>query len=115
MSMKTDIQEKGGITIVRAKGKITIGEGDIKLRDAIEGLLSSGKKNIMLDLGGVSFMDSSGVGELVGCYTTVMNRGGKLKLLNLTKKINDLLQVTQLITVFECYQNEDEAIASYGK
>jgi anti-sigma B factor antagonist len=114
MSMKAEIVEQGGVTIVRAKGKITIGEGDIKLRDTIEGLLNSGKKNILLDLGGVSFMDSSGVGELVGCYTTVMNRGGRLKLLNLTKKIKDLLQVTQLITVFECHQDEAQAIRSFS-
>jgi anti-sigma B factor antagonist len=115
MSMKTEIHEKDGVTIVRARGKITIGEGDIKLRETIEGLLAAGKNNVLLDLGGVSFMDSSGVGELVGCYTTVMNRGGKLKLLNLTKKINDLLAVTQLITVFECYQDESEALQSYRR
>ena len=114
MSMKTEFEEKGGITIVRVKGKITIGEGDVKLRETIENLITSGKKSVLLDLGGVSFMDSSGVGELVGCYTTVMNRGGKLKLLNLTKKIKDLLQVTQLITVFECYQDETEALASFA-
>ena len=115
MSMKADVEEVRGITVVRAKGKITIGEGDIKLRETIEGLLTQGKKSILLDLGKVSFMDSSGVGELVGCYTTVMNRGGKLKLLNLTKKIHDLLQVTQLITVFECYDSEDAGLSAFPK
>ena len=79
----------------------------------IEGLLSAGKKNILLDLGGVSFMDSSGVGELVGCYTTVMNRGGKLKLLHLPAKLNELLHVTQLITVFEVYEDEGDALRSF--
>jgi len=113
-TMKAVIEEKSGITIVRAKGKITIGEGDILLRETIENLLSEDKQDILLDLGKVSFMDSSGVGELVGCYTTVMNRGGKLKLLNLTKKIHDLLQVTQLHTVFDVFDDEDQAVASYS-
>jgi anti-sigma B factor antagonist len=113
MSIKTELEEKGNVTVVRAKGNITIGEGDIKLRETIEGLLTANKKQILLDLGRVSFIDSSGIGELVGCYTTVMNRGGKFKLLNLTKKIKDLLQVTQLITVFESYMNEEEALKSF--
>jgi anti-sigma B factor antagonist len=113
MSMKAELQDLGDVTVVRAKGKITIGEGDVKLRETIEGLLAKGRKKILLDLGGVSFMDSSGVGEMVGCYTTVRNRGGSLRLLNLTKKINDLLQVTQLITIFDTYSNEQEALDSF--
>lgn len=112
-TMKAELVEIGDVTVVRAKGKITIGEGDVKMRETIEGLLAKSKTKILLDLGQVSFMDSSGVGELVGCYTTVMNRGGKLKLLNLTKKIHDLLQVTQLHTVFDCYSTEDEALQSF--
>ena len=93
--MKTTINDVGNVTILRAKGKITIGEGDVKLREALENCLEQGKMNILVDLGKVSFMDSSGVGELAGCYTTVTNRGGKMKLLNLTKKIHDLLQITR--------------------
>jgi anti-sigma B factor antagonist len=113
--MKTEIREVQGVTIIRPEGKITIGEGDVRMREAVEKALADGKKKLLVDLGKVSFMDSSGVGELVGCFTTVMNRGGKLKLLNLTKKIHDLLQVTQLITVFDTYMNEDEAMASFAK
>src|SRR5262249_40408711 len=114
MSMKAEVHSKGNVTVVRVKGKITIGEGDIKLRDTIEGLLNEGKKSILLDLGEVTFMDSSGVGELVGCLTTVTNRGGRLKLLSLTKKIHDLLQVTKLITVFECFDDEAAAMATFS-
>ena len=112
--MKADLEVIGNVTVVRARGKITIGEGEVKLRETIEELLAKGTKNILLDLGNVSFMDSSGVGELVGCLTTVMHRGGKLKLLNLTKKIHDLLQVTQLITIFECHADEAGALRSYN-
>ena len=114
MSMKMETQQIGTVTVVRVKGKITIGEGDVKLREAIEALINQDHKHVLVDLGNVSFMDSSGVGELVGCYTTVMNRGGKLKLLNLTKKIHDLLQVTQLITVFDTYTDEAKALQSFA-
>ena len=112
--MHTEIREVQGVTIIRPEGKITIGEGDVRMREAVDKALADGRKKLIVDLGKVSFMDSSGVGELVGCFTTVMNRGGKLKLLNLTKKINDLLQVTQLITVFDCYQDEVLALKSYA-
>ena len=111
--MKTEIKEVGSVTIISPKGKITIGKGDVRLREAIEGQLEAGRMNLLIDLGRVSYMDSSGVGELVGCYTTVVNRGGMMKLLNLTKKIHDLLQITQLVTVFELYKDETEAIASF--
>jgi len=113
--MKTEIREVQGVTIIRPEGKITIGEGDVRMREAVEKALADGKKKLLVDLGKVSFMDSSGVGELVGCFTTVMNRGGKLKLLNLTKKIHDLLTITQLVTVFEVYKDEQEAITSFEK
>jgi anti-sigma B factor antagonist len=112
--MKTEIQDVGNVTVIRAKGKITIGEGDVKLREAVVGCLDQDKKNILVDLGKVSFMDSSGVGELVSCYTTVSNRGGQMKLLNLTKKVHDLLQITQLVTVFEVYRDEVEALSSFN-
>ena len=112
--MHTEIREVQGVTIIRPEGKITIGEGDLRMREAVEKALAEGKKKLIVDLGKVSFMDSSGVGELVGCFTTVMNRGGKLKLLNLTKKIHDLLTITQLVTVFEVHKDEQAAIASFG-
>ena len=99
--------------IIKLEGKITIGAGDSQLRDVITNALNEGKTNILLDMSGVNTIDSSGIGELVGSYTTVTNRGGKLKLLHLPGKLQELLHVTQLITVFEVYENEDEAIKSF--
>jgi anti-sigma B factor antagonist len=112
--MKTSIRTSGDVAILDLKGKITIGEGDVALRENIEKLLEDGKKQIILNLAKVNYMDSSGVGELVGTFTTVNNRGGKMKLLNLTEKIQDLLQITQLLTVFECFSDEAEAVASFS-
>lgn len=101
------------VEVISLQGKITIGAGDTQLREVIANAVNSGKTNILLDLSGVTTIDSSGIGELVGSYTTVTNRGGKLKLLHLPAKLNELLHVTQLITVFEVYENEDEAAASF--
>lgn len=111
--MKVDVRHRQGVTILEPKGKITIGAGDIVLRDAVKDALEAGGLNILLDLNQVSTIDSSGVGEMVSAYTTVTNRGGKLKLLNLPAKVVDILQITQLITVFESFDDEDEAIASF--
>jgi anti-sigma B factor antagonist len=111
--MKIDKREKGGVTILDVEGKITIGKGDVALRDAVQQALGDGAKKLLIELGRVSTIDSSGVGELVSAFTTVTNRGGKLKLVNLPPKVNDILQITQLITVFEVFDNEDEAIASF--
>lgn len=111
--MKIDKRTKGGVTILDVEGKITIGKGDVALRDAVQQALADGAKKILIELGRVSTIDSSGVGELVSAFTTVTNRGGKLKLVNLPPKVNDILQITQLITVFEVFDNEDEAIASF--
>lgn len=111
--MKIDKRVKGGVTILDVEGKITIGKGDVALRDAVQQALADGAKKILIELGRVSTIDSSGVGELVSAFTTVTNRGGKLKLVNLPPKVNDILQITQLITVFEVFDNEDEAIASF--
>ncbi|MFQ5525736.1 MAG: STAS domain-containing protein [Thermoanaerobaculia bacterium] len=111
--MKVAIRHREGVTILEPKGKITIGVGDIALRDAVIDTLEAGALNILLDLGDVSTIDSSGVGEMVSAYTTVTNRGGKLKLLNLPPKVADILQITQLITVFEVFDDEDEAIGSF--
>ena len=111
--MKASSRSAGNVEIISLQGKITIGSGDTQLREVIANAVNSGRTNILLDLSGVTTIDSSGIGELVGSYTTVPNRGGKLKLLHLTAKLNELLHVTQLITVFEVYENEQEAIASF--
>ncbi|MDH2393303.1 STAS domain-containing protein [Streptomyces sp. HNM0663] len=95
------------------KGKITIGVGDVRLREAVHEALEGGAKNILLNLASVSVIDSAGMGELVSSYTHVANGGGKLKLVNLPPKITDILQVTQLISVFEVFDDEEEALASF--
>ncbi|MFA6955389.1 MAG: STAS domain-containing protein [Thermoanaerobaculia bacterium] len=111
--MKTTSRNVDGIEILSLQGKITIGSGDVQLRDLIAQCMSDGKNNILLDMSGVSTIDSSGIGELVGSFTTVTNRGGRLKLLHLPGKVTDLLQVTQLITVFEVHDDEAKAVASF--
>ncbi|HUP63765.1 MAG TPA: STAS domain-containing protein [Thermoanaerobaculia bacterium] len=111
--MKTSSRNVNGVEIIKLEGKITIGAGDSQLRDVIANAVKDGKNHILLDMNQVSTIDSSGIGELVGAYTTVANRGGKLKLLHLPPKVTDLLQVTQLITVFEVYENEGDAVGSF--
>jgi anti-sigma B factor antagonist len=113
--MQLEIRERnvGEIVILEMFGKITIGEGSVQLRDAVSHLLDAGRNKIILNLGGVTYMDSSGIGELVSRYTTTKNAGGRLKLLNLPKKIKDLLMITKLLTVFEIFEEEQAAIDSY--
>jgi anti-sigma B factor antagonist len=111
--MKATSRTVDDVEIISLQGKITIGSGDTQLREVITNAVNAGKNKILLDLSGVTTIDSSGIGELVGSYTTATNRGGKLKLLHLPAKLNELLHVTQLITVFEVYENEAEAIASF--
>ncbi len=111
--MKATTRNVGNVELIKLEGKITIGSGDSQLREVITSTLNSGKNNLLLDMSGVTTIDSSGIGELVGSYTTVTNRGGKLKLLHLPAKLNELLHVTQLITVFEVYENEQEAVSSF--
>jgi anti-sigma B factor antagonist len=111
--MKSKVRDVGDVRVLDLEGKITIGAGDIELRQNIEDSVAAGRKNILLNLKGVSHIDSSGIGEMVGCFTTVARKGGKMKLLNLTQKINDILQVTQLITVFDVYDSEAEALNSF--
>lgn len=111
--MKIDKRNRAGVTILEIDGKVTIGKGDVAMREAVHQALAEGAKQIVINLAGVSTIDSSGVGELVSAFTTVTNRGGKLKLLNLPPKVNDILQITQLITVFEVFDNEDEAVGSF--
>ena len=111
--MKWSERRVEGVVIVDLKGKLTLGAGDVQLRQIIRDVLDRDEKKIVLNLAGVSYMDSAGVGELVASYTTAESRGASMKLLNLTAKIRDLLQFTQLITVFESYDNEAEAVASF--
>lgn len=101
------------VTIVDVSGKITLGEGTAALRNEVRNLLKDGHKKILLNLGDVSYVDSSGIGELVSAYTTTSNQGGSLKLLNLTKKLQELLGITKLLTVFEVHDDEQKAVASY--
>ncbi len=115
MSMKVSTRQVDGVTILDLSGRITLGEGSVQLRDAIRDLLAKGSKLILLNLADVNYIDSSGIGELVSAYTTVRNQGGELKLLNLTKKVHDLLQITKLYTVFDVKDDEASAIASFTR
>jgi anti-sigma B factor antagonist len=114
VSMKASTRQVDGITIVDLSGRITLGEGSVVLRDTIKDLLSKGQKKILLNLGDVSYIDSSGIGELVSAFTSVRNQGGELKLLHLTKKVHDLLQITKLYTVFDVKDDEAGAIAAFA-
>src|ERR1700758_812310 len=113
--MKVSTRQVDGVTILDLSGRITLGEGSIVLRDIVRDLLSKGQKLILLNLADVNYIDSSGIGELVSAYTTVRNQGGELKLLNLTKKVHDLLQITKLYTVFDVKEDEANAIASFTR
>ena len=106
-------RQAGDVTVLDMSGKITIGEGSVALRTAIRRVLEEGKRRILLNLGGVSYIDSSGIGELVSSYTAINKEEGQLKLLNLTQKLQDLLAITKLLTVFDVYESEAEALNSY--
>ena len=106
-------RQAGDITILDMDGKVTIGEGSVALRTAIRRLLEENKKKILLNLGKVGYIDSSGIGELVSSYTAINKEGGQLKLLNLTTKLKDLLGITKLLTVFDVYEDESDALSSY--
>ncbi len=114
-TMQLEIRERtiGDVTILDLIGRVTIGEGSVQLRDAVSNLLSAGRHRIILNLEGVSYVDSSGIGELISRHTTTKNQGGQLKLLKLTKKIKDLLMITKLLTVFEIYEDEESAVTSF--
>ncbi len=115
MSVKIATRQIDGVTILDISGRITLGEGSVQLRDAVRDLLAKGQKHILLNLGDVSYIDSSGIGELVSAFTTVKNQGGELKLLNLTRKVHDLLQITKLYTVFDVKDDEASAVGSFSK
>jgi anti-sigma B factor antagonist len=113
MSAKITIRHVDKITVLDVSGRITLGEGGVTLRDAIQAAIKADTKRLLLDMGGVTYMDSSGVGELTSAFTSARNRGCELKLLNLTKKVDDLMQITKLATIFEIFSDEKEAIASF--
>ena len=106
-------RESGTVTVLDLSGKITLGEDGTLLKDKVQSLLHQGKKNILFNLAQVSYVDSAGLGAIVMSYTTVTREGGSLKLANVTKKLQDLLSITKLLTVFETFDSEDEALRSY--
>ncbi|MCY3930961.1 MAG: STAS domain-containing protein [Acidobacteria bacterium] len=110
--MKIDKRQRDGATILDLQGRITIGEGDVALREAVLAAVGEGATNILLNMGRVRSIDSSGVGELVAAYTTVTNRGGKLRLFSMPKRVLGVLEITQLITVLDILEDEAEAVAS---
>jgi anti-sigma B factor antagonist len=112
--MQIDQRAVGDVTVLDIKGKITLGEGDEQLKDKVNSLMNQGHKKILLNLEGVPYIDSAGLGEIVRTYTTVSRQGGSLKLLNLTKRITDLLSITKLLTVFETFDSESDAVRSFS-
>lgn len=111
--MKIETRTVGDVHILDCSGKITLGEGTMAVRNAVREVLKDGGKKIILNLADVNYVDSSGIGELVSNYTSVTNQGGQLKLLGLTKKIRELLAITKLLTVFQVYEDEKEAVESF--
>jgi anti-sigma B factor antagonist len=112
--MKIETRTIGEITILDFSGQITLGENTKEVRDTVRGILDQGCNKIILNLGGVNYIDSSGVGELVGTFASVTNKGGQLRLVHLTKRIKEMLTITKLLTVFQAFEDEQEAIASFG-
>lgn len=113
MALTIASREVDGVTILDLNGRITLGEGSVQLRDSVRSLISKGQKGILLNLSEVNYIDSSGLGELVSAFTTAKNQGANVKLLGLTKKVKDVLQLTKLYTVFDIYDDEASAIASF--
>jgi anti-sigma B factor antagonist len=114
VSIKLNTRQVGDVTVLDLAGRITLGEGSSTLRDSLKELVAKGEKKILLNLGEVTYIDSSGIGELVSGFTTVTNQQGSLKLLGLNKRVKDLLQVTKLYTVFEAFEDEAEAVRSFA-
>jgi anti-sigma B factor antagonist len=112
--MKISTRQVDGVTVVDCSGRITLGEGSVTLRETVSQLLAKNQKKILLNLADVNYIDSSGIGELVSAFTTVRKQGGDLKLLNLTKKVHDLLQITKLYTVFDVKDDEAAAVKSFS-
>jgi len=114
MALTTKTRQEGNVTIIDLNGKITLGENTGILRDELRSLMSQGQKHIILNMKDVSYVDSAGLGELVGAYTTATNQGGAVKLLHLQGKMKDLMQITKLHTIFPAFENEQEAVNSFG-
>jgi anti-sigma B factor antagonist len=112
--MNVNVRQNGDVTILDLRGKITIGSGDVALRNSIQEVMNSGATKVLINMNDVSTIDSSGIGELVSAYTTATNRGAKLKLFNLPAKVSDILTITQLITVFDVFDNEGDAVRSFS-
>ena len=112
--MQIEERPTGDVMVLDLKGKMTLGEGDELLKDKINSLVHQGRRKVVLNLGGVPYIDSAGLGEIVRTYTTISRQGGSMKLLNLTKRITDLLSITKLLTVFETYDNEADAVRSFS-
>ena len=115
MSMKASIRQTNEVTIVDLSGQIKLGEGSSVLRDIVKDLLSKGEKKILVNLSNVNYIDSSGIGELVSAHTSACNQGGEIKLLHLTKKVRDLLQIMKLYSVFQVVDDEAQAVAAFNK
>ena len=115
MIMKVSTRQVNDVAVVDLSGQIKLGEGASILRETVKNLLNNGQKMILLNLGDISYIDSSGIGELVGAFTSVRNLGGELKLMHLTRKVKDLLQITKLYTVFDVIDDEEGAIASFSR
>jgi anti-sigma B factor antagonist len=115
MGMTTSTRQVGGVTIVDIKGRIVLGEESASVHDVVRDLLSKGHKEILLNLGAVDYIDSMGLGSLVGAFTSVRKQGGELKLLNLTSKVTDLMQITRLYTVFDIMNDEAVGVKSFGQ
>jgi anti-sigma B factor antagonist len=111
--MEISERNDGKVTVLNLSGKVTLGEGDLLLKDKLHSLLNQGRKDVLLNLAQVSYVDSAGLGAIVSAYTTMTREGGSLKLANVTKKLQDLLSITKLLTVFETFDSEDEALRSY--
>jgi len=114
MSVKLTVRQVGDVSVIDVAGRITLGEGSSALRDTVREMVGKGQKKLLLNLGDVSYIDSSGIGELVSGFTTVTNSGGQLRLVNLQKRVKDLLQITKLYTVFEVHDDEAAAVRSFA-
>jgi anti-sigma B factor antagonist len=114
MSLKMRTREVNGVVVIDLSGQVTLGEACAAVRDEVRDQTANGSRKILLNLGEVTYIDSAGLGELTSAYTSVKNRGGELKLLNLTKRVHDLMQITKLYTVFDVHDDEKKAIASFG-
>ena len=114
MSLKAHTRKVGSVAVIDLSGRITLGEGSGTLRESVKAAMDASEKQIVLNMGDVTYIDSAGLGELVGSYTTVSNAGGTLRLANVQKKMKDLMQITKLYTIFQAYDSEAEAVQSFG-